>query len=279
MTILDGKHQSSLLRKELKKEIEKSSPSSPCLLSIMIGENSEASSYVRNKEKACSEVGIISKHISLLKNTSETELSECITRANQDPQIHGIILQMPLPKEFNQYHIFSLIDPRKDVDGLHPLNLGRLLSGNPLFIPATPLAVVHLIESYGIPLSGKKAVIVGRSNIVGKPLSLLLLHHNCTVTITHSKTQSLPNETLTADILVAAVGQARFINSGHVKPGAVVLDVGINYIQDILVGDVDFDDVAPLSSYISPVPGGVGSLTTTMLLQNTWKAFKLQQWT
>lgn len=278
MILLDGKHQSTLLRKDLKSEIEKVSPHQPCLLSIMVGANSVAASYVRNKEKACTEVGIRSKHISLPENCTEKELLESITKANLDPEIHGIILQMPLPKGFNHYRILTQIDPKKDVDGLHPLNLGRLLSGNPLFIPATPLAVVHLLESYGIALLGKKAVIVGRSNIVGKPLSLLLLHHNCTVTIAHSKTQFLPNETLTADILVAAVGQARFIDAGYIKPGAVVLDVGINYIQDKLVGDVDFDEVAPLSSYISPVPGGVGSLTTTMLLQNTWKAFKLQQW-
>ncbi len=278
MIVMDGKHQSSILRRDLKKEIEKISPSSPCLLSLMIEGSSEADSYVRNKEKACNEVGIISKHISLSKHVSENDLIECIDRANQDPEIHGIILQMPLPKEFNQYRIFSHIDPRKDVDGLHPLNLGRLLSGNPLFVPATPLAVLHLIESYGIPLSGKKAVVIGRSNIVGKPLSLLLLHHNCTVSITHSQTQSLANETLTADILVAAIGQAHFVTSAYVKPGVVVLDVGINFAQNKLLGDVDFDSVAPLSSYISPVPGGVGSLTTTMLLQNTWKAFKLQRW-
>jgi methylenetetrahydrofolate dehydrogenase (NADP+) / methenyltetrahydrofolate cyclohydrolase len=278
MILLDGKHQSKLLRKDLKSEIEKVSPHSPCLLSIMVGKSSEAATYIRNKEKACAEVGIRSEHISLPENCTEKDLLDSIIQANLNPEIHGIIIQMPLPKGFDHYRILTQIEPKKDVDGLHPLNLGRLLSGNPMFIPATPLAVVHLIQSYGIALSGRKAVIVGRSNIVGKPLSLLLLHHNCTVTIAHSKTQSLPNETLTADILVAAVGQAGFIDAGYVKPGAVVLDVGINYIQDKLVGDVDFDEVAPLSSYISPVPGGVGSLTTTMLLENTWKAFKLQKW-
>jgi methylenetetrahydrofolate dehydrogenase (NADP+) / methenyltetrahydrofolate cyclohydrolase len=277
MILLDGKYQSAILRDILSKEIQKVYPKRPCLLSIMVGESSEALSYIKNKEKSCAEVGIHSQHISLSADCTESSLLETISEANLNPEINGIILQMPLPKNINQDRIVSSIDPNKDVDGLHPLNLGKLLCGNPLFAPATPLAVIHLLESYGIPLSGKKAVIIGRSNIVGKPLSLLLLQHNCTVTIAHSKTSYLPNETLLADILLVAIGQAKLIDQGFIKPGAVVVDIGINFIQGKLVGDVDFNSVAPLCSYISPVPGGVGSLTTTMLLQNTWKAFKLQQ--
>lgn len=277
MILLDGKHQSTILRSILSNEIQKIYPKKPCLLSIMVGESSEALAYIKNKEKSCAEVGIHSQHISLSADCTERSLLETISEANLNPEINGIILQMPLPKNLNQDRIVSSIDPNKDVDGMHPLNLGKLLCGKPLFAPATPLAVIHLLESYGIPLSGKKAVIVGRSNIVGKPLSLLLLQHNCTVTIAHSKTSFLPNETLQADILLVAVGQAKLIDQGFVKPGAVVVDIGINFIQGKLVGDVDFNSVAPLCSYISPVPGGVGSLTTSMLLQNTWKAFKLQE--
>ena len=240
----------------------------PHLAVVLVGDNPASQVYVRNKEKACAQTGIRSTVIRLKEDCTQVELENVVRSLNTDDSIHGILVQLPLPTHINEADILALINPKKDVDGFHAMNSGRLMNGQKGFIPCTPLGIMRLLEAYKIPLEGKHAVIVGRSNIVGKPMSMLLLAQNATVTICHSKTRNLAEFTRQADILVAAVGKANFITPEMVKAGAVVIDVGINRVNGQIVGDVDAR-VNEIASYITPVPGGVGQMTIAMLLSNT----------
>ena len=240
----------------------------PHLAVVLVGDNPASQVYVRNKEKACAQTGIRSTVIRLKEDCTQTELEDVVRSLNTDDSVHGILVQLPLSTHINEADILALINPEKDVDGFHAMNSGRLMNGQKGFIPCTPLGIMKLLEAYEIPLEGKHAVIVGRSNIVGKPIAMLLLAHNATVTICHSKTKNLAEFTRQADILVAAVGKANFITPEMVKAGAVVVDVGINRVNGQIVGDVDAR-VNEIASYITPVPGGVGQMTIVMLLSNT----------
>ncbi|SOC36134.1 bifunctional methylenetetrahydrofolate dehydrogenase/methenyltetrahydrofolate cyclohydrolase FolD [Ureibacillus acetophenoni] len=237
---------------------------------ILVGDNPASQTYVRNKQKSCEAIGIYSELIKLPEETKEEELLEHIKTLNNRQDIHGILVQLPLPKHINEDNVIATISPDKDVDGFSPISVGKMMLGQDTFLPCTPFGVMKLLEFSGVELAGKHAVIVGRSHIVGKPMGQLLLQKDATVTYTHSKTKDLPSFTKQADILIAAVGRANFITSEHVKPDAVVIDVGINRDENNkLVGDVDFTDVEPIASHITPVPGGVGPMTITMLLYNT----------
>lgn len=276
--LLDGKALAQKLQIELKERIEALTPQigrSPGLAVIMVGDNPASAAYVRNKERDCEKVGITSfgKHFSA--NTSQDELKKVIESLNQDERVDGILVQLPLPEPLDAVALLHQIEPNKDVDGLHPLNLGRLLRGEPGLRSCTPKGVMRLLQEYNIELKGKKAVVVGRSILVGKPLALMLLEADATVTVAHSKSDDLESITKQADILIPAVGRAGLITASMVKPGAVVVDVGINSIADAtigksrLVGDVDFASVQPVASYLTPVPGGIGPMTRAILLQNT----------
>lgn len=240
----------------------------PHLAVVLVGDNPASQVYVRNKEKACAQTGIRSTVIRLKEDCTQVELENVVRSLNTDDSVHGILVQLPLPTHINEADILALINPEKDVDGFHAMNSGRLMNGQKGFIPCTPLGIIRLLEAYKIQLEGKHAVIVGRSNIVGKPMAMLLLAQNATVTICHSKTRNLAEFTRQADILVAAVGKANFITPEMVKAGAVVIDVGINRVNGQIVGDVDAR-VNEIASYITPVPGGVGQMTIAMLLSNT----------
>lgn len=245
----------------------------PGLAVILLGEDPASQVYVGRKAQACAEVGFLSREYKLPADTSEAKLLNIISELNGDKLIHGILVQLPLPKHIHTDQIIAAIDPRKDVDGFHPYNVGGLVSGNPLFIPCTPRGIMELISRTGIELVGKDAVIVGRSNIVGKPMALLLLAQHSTVTICHSRTKDLPAVTGRADVLIAAVGKAEMIKANMVKDGAVVIDVGVNRLESgKLAGDVAFNEVAAKASYITPVPGGVGPMTIAMLMKNTLEA-------
>ena len=244
----------------------------PHLAVILVGENAASQVYVRNKENACSRVGIRSTIIRLPEACTQEELENAVLSLNQDESVHGILVQLPLPKELNEARVLALIDPDKDVDGFHAMNSGRLMNGQPRFVPCTPLGVMKLLEAYDIPVRGKHAVIIGRSNIVGKPMAMLLLAADATVTVCHSKTENLAEMTRQADILVAAVGKANFVTGDMVKPGATVIDVGINRVDGKLVGDVNAEQVESVATYLTPVPGGVGQMTIAMLLSNTLDA-------
>lgn len=270
--IIDGKALAKEKRAEIAKQVEalKEKGVTPGLAVVLVGEDPASQIYVRNKHKACEEVGIYSRKITLPEETTEEELLKIIDELNNDPEIDGILVQLPLPKHIDPDKVILSISPDKDVDGFHPVNAGRLLTGQDGFFPCTPLAVMELIKSAGVDVSGKEAVVVGRSNIVGKPVSMLLLRENATVTICHSKTKDLADVCRRADILVAAVGRPEMITSDYVKEGAVVIDVGINRVgEKKVVGDVAFDEVKDKAAYITPVPGGVGPMTITMLLYNT----------
>lgn len=271
MQILDGKETAKSIRKELKAEILALTERGiePALTVILVGDDPASQVYVRNKERACQEVGIKSRTIRLPKETTQAELLGLIEKLNHDPQVHGILVQLPLPEGIAERKVIDTISPAKDVDGFHPISLGRLLIGQDGFCSCTPFGIMELLHRYNIPISGKEAVIVGRSNIVGKPMAALLLAANATVTVAHSRTANLAQVTKRADILVVAVGKAKLITEQMVKPGAVVIDVGMNRTEDGLCGDVDFDEVAQVASAITPVPGGVGPMTITMLLANT----------
>ncbi len=273
MIILDGKKIAEDILIDLTKKIAENPGRKPTLLTLSIGSNPESFSYIQHQQKQCNRIGMKSNHVSLPDNISPLELKNTIKSFNDDVSIDGIILQMPLPKNFEHLEVISWIDQKKDVDGIHPINLGKLMQGKAAFVPATPLAVMHLLKSCCVSLKGKKALIIGRSLIVGKPLSMLLLEADCTVTLAHSKTLDLTKESSQADILIAAAGQAGLVKYDYIKKDAIVIDVGINFINGKMVGDVAFDEVAPLASYITPVPGGVGPITTAMLLSNTWQAF------
>ena len=272
--ILDGKKIAQEIQEELSLKVEelKGKGITPGLAVIRVGEDPSSLIYVRNKKRKAEEVGIHFEEHTLKENASQDELIELIARLNSDSRIEGIVLQLPLPNHLDEKRILEKISPDKDVDGFHPLNMGRLLKGNPSFIPATPRGVVELLDRYKIPLEGKRAVVVGRSDIVGKPLAFLLLARNATVTICHSKTKDLSLVTREGDILVAALGKPGFIKEKMVKEGSVIIDVGINRVGNKIVGDVDFEKVKEKASYITPVPGGVGPMTIVILLKNVLEA-------
>ena len=272
MKILDGKAVSLKVKESVKVRAEelKKIGIEPTLAVILAGEDKASQTYVRAKEKACNEYGIKSVAHRLSENTTQSELLALINVLNLDDSIHGILVQLPLPKHIDTNTVLATIDPAKDVDGFHAVNVGKLVSGLDGFVPCTPLGVMEILKEYGIDVAGLNAVVIGRSNIVGKPMANLLLNASATVTVTHSKTKNLKEICKNADLIVAAIGKPFFLKADMVKDGAVVVDVGINRLDDgRLVGDVDFDEVAPKCSYITPVPGGVGPMTIAMLLNNT----------
>ena len=272
--ILDGKVMSDELRAEIAKRVAglKKRGVMPGLAVILVGNDPASEIYVRNKGKGCEETGIYSRTIHLPEDTTQEELESEIGKLNADPAIHGILVQLPLPKQLDEQAALAKILPEKDVDGFHLINAGHMMTGTEGVIACTPRGALHMIKSTGIDLNGKEAVVIGRSNIVGKPMAMLLLRENCTVTICHSRTKNLVEHTRRADILVAAVGKAGFVTADMVKPGAVVIDVGINRVDGKVCGDVDFEHVKEKASWITPVPGGVGKMTITMLLDNTVEA-------
>jgi len=276
VSIIDGNKIAQDIRNEVRQSaisLKEQKGIIPGLAVVLVGEDPASQVYVGKKAKACAEVGFLSREYKLPADTSETRLLEIIAELNQDKLIHGILVQLPLPKNISTDKIIAAIDPHKDVDGFHPYNVGGLLTGSPLFIPCTPQGIMELIARIGIDLKGKEAVVVGRSNIVGKPMALLLLAQHATVTICHSRTKDLPSVTRRADILIAAIGKAHMIKADMVKDGVVVIDVGVNRLENgKLAGDVAFAEVAPKASYITPVPGGVGPMTIAMLMKNTLNA-------
>jgi methylenetetrahydrofolate dehydrogenase (NADP+) / methenyltetrahydrofolate cyclohydrolase len=286
MQLIDGKFLSDTIKNEIKIEVEQlmlKGGKKPHLAAVLIGNNPASEAYVGNKIKSCEQVGFSSTLIRRDVNVTQEELLEIVQQMNDDADIDGFIVQLPLPKHIDEAAITLAIDPKKDVDGFHPVNFGRMTQGMPAFLPATPFGILEMLTRYKIDTVGKNCVIVGRSNIVGTPLSILLSRKgwDCTVTLAHSRTQNLKEVCSRADILVAAIGMAHFITPDMVKEGAVVIDVGMNRIDDAtrksgsrLVGDVDFDAVAPQCSFITPVPGGVGQMTVTSLMLNTLKSAK-----
>ena len=274
--LIDGKAVYEAEREAIKEQISKMNIK-PGLAVILVGEDPASQVYVRNKKKACADVGIYSESYDLPAETTEEELLALIDKLNNKDDIHGILVQLPLPKHINETAVINAIVPEKDVDAFHPVNVGKIMTGDYDFLPCTPAGVMCLLKHYNIDPSGKECVVVGRSNIVGKPQAMLLLHANGTVTICHSRTKDLKAKCLEADILVVAIGKPDFITGDMVKEGAVVVDVGINRKEDgKLTGDVDFASVEPKASYITPVPGGAGPMTITMLLKNTVKAAELK---
>lgn len=272
MKILDGKAVSLKVKESVKVRADelKKFGVEPTLAVVLVGEDKASQTYVRAKEKACNEYGIKSVAHRLSENTTQNELLALINVLNLDDSIHGILVQLPLPKHIDTNVVLAAIDPRKDVDGFHAVNVGKLVSGLDGFVPCTPLGVMEILKEYGLDVAGLNAVVIGRSNIVGKPMANLLLNASATVTVTHSKTKNLKEICKNADLIVAAIGRPFFLKADMVKDGAVVVDVGINRLDDgRLVGDVDFEEVAPKCSYITPVPGGVGPMTIAMLLNNT----------
>ena len=273
--LLDGKVMSEELRARIAQRVAalKEKGVTPGLAVILVGEDPASQIYVRNKEKGCEQVGMHSVAIRLPAETTQAELESHIRALNEDASIHGILVQLPLPKHMDEAAALAVIVPEKDVDGFHVQNAGKLLSGLSGVVACTPKGAMEMIRRTGVDLSGKEAVVVGRSNIVGKPMAMLLLQANCTVIMCHSRTADLAAHTRHADVLVAAVGKAKFITADMVKPGAIVIDVGINRLADgKVVGDVDFDAVKEVAGFITPVPGGVGRMTITMLLENTVEA-------
>ncbi len=276
--IIDGKLVSAAVKERVKEEVAALNQKgiSVCLAVILVGEDPASQIYVANKKKACENLGIISKEYLLPKTTTQDELLALVNELNNDKTVNGILCQLPLPKGLDEKAVIEAIDPNKDVDAFHPVNVGRIMIGDYDFLPCTPAGVMEMLAYYNIDVAGKECVVIGRSNIVGKPMGMLLLHKNGTVTISHSRTQNLANVTRRADILVAAVGKANFVTADMVKEGAVVIDVGMNRNEGKLCGDVDFDAVSPKASYITPVPGGVGPMTIAVLMQNTLTAAKRQ---
>ena len=276
--IIDGKAISASIREEIKAEVAErvaNGLSRPGLAVIIVGEDPASQVYVRNKKRGCEEVGFYSEVYELPANTKQEELNALVDKLNADEKIHGILCQLPLPKNLDENEVILRIDPKKDVDAFHPYNVGKIMIGDFDFLPCTPAGVMALLERSGIEVAGKECVVVGRSNIVGKPQAMLLLHKSGTVTVCHSKTRDLASVCRRADILVAAIGKADFFGADMVKEGAVVIDVGMNRRADgKLTGDVNFAEVEPKASYITPVPGGVGPMTITMLLKNTLTAAK-----
>ncbi len=292
MQLLDGKQLSNTIKEELAvqvSQIKEQGEKVPHLAAVLIGDNPASESYVRSKVRSCEQVGFESTLIRRKADITEEELLEIIADLNNNNDVDGFIVQLPLPKHINEDRVTLAIDPKKDVDGFHPVNFGKMAQGLPAYLPATPFGIVTMLDRYGIETSGKECVVVGRSNIVGTPMSILLSRKakvgNCTVTLAHSRTRNLSAHTLNADIIIAAIGIPGFITGEMVKKGAVIIDVGINRVDDDskkrgyrLVGDVDFDSVAPKSSFITPVPGGVGPMTVVSLLMNTLRACRENQY-
>lgn len=286
MAILDGKQLAQTIKAELRTEVEsiqKQGGKVPHLVAVLVGENPASQAYVRNKVRSCEEVGFQSTLIHRPADISEKELLEIVEQLNHDSSVDGFIVQLPLPKHIDEHKITLAIEPRKDVDGFHPVNFGRMAQGLPCYLPATPMGILEILRRYDIPTAGKEVVVLGRSNIVGTPISVLLSRKgypgDATVTMCHSRTADLKAHTLQADIIIAAIGVPEFVKGDMVKEGAVVIDVGINRVEDPtsktgykLVGDVDYAAVAPKASWITPVPGGVGQLTVVALLINTLKS-------
>lgn len=276
--LIDGKVVSQSVRDEvaeLASKLKQDTGIVPGLAAVLVGDDAASEIYVRNKRKACEKVGIYSEEHKLPAETTEEQLLGLVNKLNEDTKIHGILVQLPLPGHIDETKILRTVSPLKDVDGFHPYNVGLLVEGNPRFVSCTPGGIIKMLDFYNIDIKGKDVVVVGRSNIVGKPVSMLLLHRHGTVTICHSRTKDLKEVTVRADILVVAIGRANFITADMVKDGAVVIDVGINRKDDgKLTGDVDFDAVSEKASYITPVPGGVGPMTIAMLLYNTYLSAK-----
>ena len=275
MNLIDGKALAAKMQAELKVKVDKlkEADNVPGLAVILVGEDPASQIYVRNKARQATAIGLNSSVVRLPETVSEQELLDLIEQYNQSEQWHGILVQLPLPEHISEEKVLLAIDPEKDVDGFHPMNMGRLWSGNPLMIPSTPAGIMEMFREYNVELSGKRAVVIGRSNIVGKPMAQLLMTADATVTIAHSKTENLRELTKEADILVVAIGRDRMIKAEDVKKGAVVIDVGMNRDEDgKLHGDVDFDEVKDVASLITPVPGGVGPMTITMLMEQTVRA-------
>lgn len=275
--IIDGKALSQKILDSVKQEVESLSKSGkpiPGLTVILVGEDPASKIYVRNKERACQAVGIDSNIITLEEKTSEEELLYIIDTLNNDDKVHGILVQLPLPPHINECKVIEAISPSKDVDGFHPINRGRLLTGEDCLEPCTPKGIIHLIKSTGVDITGKHAVVIGRSNNVGKPAALMLLRNNATVTVAHTRTLDLPSVASTADILVVAAGRSHLVDETFIKEGAIVIDVGISRVDGRISGDVDFEKVKERAGFITPVPGGVGPMTVATLMENTLKAAK-----
>ena len=274
--LIDGKALAAAIREEIARQaadLFARRGVKPGLAAILVGDDPASHLYVKNKQKACEAAGIYVADHRLPASTTQADLLALIDKVNRDPQIHGILVQLPLPKQIDSKVVLNAVSPEKDADGFHPYNIGRLVEGTPVFEACTPKGVIKMIESTGVGIEGKRAVVVGRSNIVGKPVALMLLHRNATVTVCHSKTRDLPAVCREGEILVVAIGKARFITGDMVREGAVVVDVGVNRTEDgKFVGDVDFEAVSRKAAWISPVPGGVGPMTIAMLLQNTLEA-------
>ena len=275
--IIDGKRIAAAVREEIRERIRRLRQDNvgiPGLAVILVGDDPASAAYVRSKATACEEVGIASRQITFPGYLSQDELIDSVQELNRDAGIHGILVQLPLPKHLDERAVLETVNPAKDVDGFTYANIGRLVENRASFVPCTPAGILELLDREEIAIAGRRAVVVGRSEIVGKPVAMLLVHRNATVTICHSRTADLAAETRRADILIAAVGRPRLITGDMVKPGAVVIDVGINRVEGRLVGDVDFDSVTPVAAAITPVPGGVGPMTVAMLLRNTLQAFE-----
>jgi methylenetetrahydrofolate dehydrogenase (NADP+)/methenyltetrahydrofolate cyclohydrolase len=277
-SIMDGRIVAEHVKKQVAADVRslKKNGIDTCLAVILVGNDQASQVYVNNKKKACEELGILSKQFILTEDFGQDKLLELIDSLNNDPTVNGILCQLPLPAGYDEKAIIEAINPTKDVDAFHPVNVGKIVTNNYAFLPCTPAGVMEMLDYYGIEVEGKECVVVGRSNIVGKPMSLLMLHKNGTVTTAHSKTVNLATICHRADILVAAVGKPKFINANMVKKDAVVIDVGINRVDGKLCGDVDFENVSRKTSWITPVPGGVGPMTIAMLMKNTVTAAKLQ---
>lgn len=275
--IIDGRQISQQVKERVKEQVAALTEKGvqPGLAVVIVGENPASRVYVNNKKKACAECGIVSFEHALPSETSQETLLELVRRLNEDQKVHGILVQLPLPGHMDETAVLNAISPAKDVDAFHPVNVGKIMIGDYSFLPCTPAGVMELLASTGVSIEGKNCVVIGRSNIVGKPMAMLLLHANGTVTICHSRTKELEKICAEADILVAAVGRAKFVTADMVKPGAIVIDVGMNRVDGKLCGDVDYAAVEPVAGYITPVPGGVGPMTIAMLMQNTVTAAKL----
>lgn len=270
--LIDGKAVSQKIKMQVKTRVEKLTQQGivPGLAVVLVGENSASLTYVKNKKKTCEALGMRSDLHQFPETLTEQELLAKIDELNSDPEIHGILVQLPLPQQIDEFKVITAISPEKDVDGFHPISVGNMMIGKDAFLPCTPHGIMELLAHYGIDPAGKHAVVIGRSNIVGKPIGQLLLQKDATVTYCHSKTKDLANFTAQADILIAAIGRAKFVDQTFIKPGAVIIDVGMNRDENgKLCGDVDFEDVQEKASYITPVPGGVGPMTIAMLMENT----------
>jgi methylenetetrahydrofolate dehydrogenase (NADP+)/methenyltetrahydrofolate cyclohydrolase len=276
--IVDGKGLAQTLRAEVRERVLKLERGVPGLATVLVGEDPASQVYVRNKHRACAKAGIHSVQVDLPADVSEADVLAEVERLNADPEIHGLLVQLPLPDRIDPARVASAVDPEKDVDGLHPRNVGLLVAGRPTLVPCTPLGCLEILDRYDVPIEGRRAVVIGRSDIVGKPVALLLMHRHATVTICHSRTRDLPGVVRSADIVIAAVGRSRMVQGDWIREGAAVIDVGVNRGADgKLAGDVDFEAVDGRAGLLTPVPGGVGLLTIAMLLRNTVDAFERQQ--